>query len=80
MVPAANFDANRDVDALRKAMKGFGTNEKTLINILGNRTTEQRMRIKDSYKAKLNRVRRSISNKFLRIERISIGFTLGFEI
>lgn len=55
MVPAANFDANRDVDALRKAMKGFGTNEKTLINILGNRTTEQRMRIKESYKAKLNR-------------------------
>ena len=57
MTPAANFDANRDVDARRKAMKGFGTDEKTIINILGNRDTKQRMEIKNVFKSKQNRVR-----------------------
>jgi len=57
MTAAPNFDANRDADALRKAMKGLGTDEKTLINILGNRNTEQRLQIKTAFKNKYNRVR-----------------------
>jgi len=56
MIAAPNFDANRDADALRKAMKGVGTDDKTLINILGNRNTTQRLEIKTAYKNKLNRV------------------------
>jgi annexin A7/11 len=56
MTAAPNFDANRDADALRKAMKGLGTDEKTLINILGNRNTEQRLQIKTAFKNKYNRV------------------------
>ncbi|CAF4219276.1 unnamed protein product, partial [Didymodactylos carnosus] len=55
MVPYPNFDANRDAEALRKAMKGMGTDEKTLINILGNRVTAQRLQIKDAFKSKFGR-------------------------
>ncbi|CAF4746540.1 unnamed protein product, partial [Rotaria sp. Silwood2] len=55
MIAAKNFDANRDADALRKAMKGVGTKEQTLIDILGNRNTFQRLEIKTAFKNKLNR-------------------------
>ena len=39
-----------DAEALRKAMKGFGTDEDALIKIVANRTNAQRMQIKDKYK------------------------------
>lgn len=38
-----------DAQALRKAMKGFGTDEAALIQVLGRRTSEQRQRIKATY-------------------------------
>ncbi|CAF0830960.1 unnamed protein product [Adineta ricciae] len=55
MKAASNFDAGRDADALRKAMKGMGTDEQTIINILGNRNTDQRLQIKKAFKDKLGR-------------------------
>ena len=46
---------NKDADALRNAMKGIGTDDKTLIDITGNRTHKQRMKIRQAYKSSYGR-------------------------
>uniref|UniRef100_A0A3P9KEK7 Annexin n=1 Tax=Oryzias latipes TaxID=8090 RepID=A0A3P9KEK7_ORYLA len=43
-------DPLRDVEVLRKAMKGFGTDEKAIIELLGNRTNKQRVPLVAAYK------------------------------
>ncbi|XP_033733244.1 annexin A6-like [Pecten maximus] len=48
--PAENFNAENDAEVLKKAMKGFGTDEKAIINVLGFRSNEQRMEIVKTFK------------------------------
>uniref|UniRef100_A0A8B9LAW9 Annexin n=1 Tax=Astyanax mexicanus TaxID=7994 RepID=A0A8B9LAW9_ASTMX len=47
---AAGFNPDQDAEALRKAMKGAGTDEAAIISILPHRTIAQRQLIKESYK------------------------------
>ena len=47
--------AQKDAEDLRKAMKGFGTDEAALIRICANRTNSQRQQIKAAYKATFGR-------------------------
>ncbi|XP_063814799.1 annexin A11 [Pseudophryne corroboree] len=47
---APNFDSLRDAEVLRKAMKGFGTDEQAIIECLGNRSNRQRQQISLSFK------------------------------
>lgn len=47
--PKAGFNAKDDAVALRKAMKGLGTNEKTLIDVLTQRSSGQRQLICKAY-------------------------------
>ncbi|NP_001091179.1 uncharacterized protein LOC100036940 [Xenopus laevis] len=47
---APNFDALRDAEVLRKAMKGFGTDEQAIIECLGSRSNKQRQQISLSFK------------------------------
>ena len=44
-----------DAAALRKAMKGLGTDEDAIIKIVANRTNGQRQKIKESFKNQFNR-------------------------
>lgn len=48
--PAANFDAVKDAEVLRKAMKGFGTDEQAIIDVVSNRSNDQRQKIKAAFK------------------------------
>lgn len=50
IVPAVPFNAEQDCEALRKAMRGVGTDEMALINQLANRTNDQRVEIRKRYK------------------------------
>ncbi|MGH0168768.1 UNVERIFIED_CONTAM: hypothetical protein FKN15_055754 [Acipenser sinensis] len=53
--PAANFNPDSDAQALRKAMKGFGTDEDTIIDIVTHRSNAQRQEILQKYKSLLGR-------------------------
>ncbi|GIY61998.1 hypothetical protein CDAR_163852 [Caerostris darwini] len=48
--PFPNFDPKSDAEILRTAMKGFGTDEKAIIKVLGTRSNEQRVYIAIAFK------------------------------
>jgi annexin A7/11 len=50
VVPAHPFNPRDDAEVLRKAMKGFGTDEKAIINVLARRTNAQRLEIEVQFK------------------------------
>lgn len=49
-MPAQGFDPVKDAHTLRKAMKGFGTDEDKLIEVICGRNNEQRQEIQRQYK------------------------------
>ena len=52
---AENFNAETDCEVLRKAMKGLGTDEKAIINVLGFRDNAQRLEVVKSYKTMIGK-------------------------
>ncbi|XP_053362250.1 annexin A5a [Clarias gariepinus] len=48
--PFVHFNAKQDADILRKAMKGIGTDEETILMLLPARNNDQRQEIKAAYK------------------------------
>ena len=55
LVEFSGFNAGADCDKLRKAMKGLGTDEKAIVEVLGYRTNKQRQEILKTYKTSLGR-------------------------
>ncbi|NXI47559.1 ANXA6 protein, partial [Galbula dea] len=53
--PAANFNDDGDAQVLRKAMKGLGTDEGAIIEVLTQRSNAQRQQILKAYKAHYGR-------------------------
>lgn len=50
MKAVAGFNADEDAKILRKAMKGIGTDEKAIIDVLSRRSNAQRQQIKQQFK------------------------------
>nr|XP_043884187.1 annexin A5b isoform X1 [Solea senegalensis] len=48
--PSGNFNASADAETLRKAMKGLGTDEDAILELLTSRSNAQRQEIKTTYK------------------------------
>uniref|UniRef100_A0ABM5EP80 Annexin n=1 Tax=Pogona vitticeps TaxID=103695 RepID=A0ABM5EP80_9SAUR len=72
---ASHFSAEEDAHKLRKAMKGLGTDEDAIIEILVHRNLAQRQEIKMTYKASLGRdliddLKSELSGKF---EKVIVG-------
>lgn len=68
----SNFDASNDAAVLRKAMKGFGTDEDAIISILCRRPSAQRMEIVKAYKTAYGKdlftdIKKETSNNFQRL-------------
>ncbi|XP_063705003.1 annexin B10 [Culicoides brevitarsis] len=55
VTPFPGFNASEDASVLRGAMKGFGTDEQTIIDLLCSRSNEQRQAIKEAFKNELGR-------------------------
>ncbi|XP_037317986.2 annexin A6 isoform X1 [Pungitius pungitius] len=78
VLPASTFDPAADAQALRKAMKGFGTDEDAIIEIVAQRSNAQRQEIRRTFKSLLGRdLMKDLKSELSKnLERLIIGLML----
>lgn len=69
VTPSHNFNAMNDAGVLRKAMKGFGTDEDALISVICRRTNNERQEIAKAFKTSygkdlINDIKSETKNNF----------------
>lgn len=76
--PFSDFDPAADAQALRKAMKGLGTDEDAIIDIVARRSNEQRQEIRQTFKSLLGRdLMKDLKSELSKnLERLIIGLML----
>lgn len=57
MFPYENFNDEEDAKILREAMKGFGTDEDAIIEVLTKRSNQQRRQIASRFKTMYGKVK-----------------------
>ncbi|KAH8421409.1 hypothetical protein KR009_006330, partial [Drosophila setifemur] len=78
VLAATPFDASADAQALRAAMKGLGTDEQEIIDVLAGRSNQQRQAIRAIYEAEFERdlvedLKSELGGKF---EDVIVGLTM----
>uniref|UniRef100_A0A8D0HBP2 Annexin n=1 Tax=Sphenodon punctatus TaxID=8508 RepID=A0A8D0HBP2_SPHPU len=76
------FNADEDAQKLRKAMKGLGTDEDAIIEVLANRNVSQQQQIKMTYKSTIGRdliddLKSELSGNF---EKVIVGMMTPFTL
>ena len=61
--PIAAWDAVEDAKTLRAAMKGFGTSESEITQVLCQRSNRQRQNIADAYTKQFGRVNNQLKHQ-----------------
>ncbi|VDM17495.1 unnamed protein product [Hydatigera taeniaeformis] len=59
ITPTSGFSPTADAEHLKRAMRGLGTNEHEIIDVLGNRTSAERVAIRDVYPSISSKISRS---------------------
>lgn len=76
-LPYGPSEEEADATAMRKAMKGLGTDEKVIINILANRSNQQRQVISRKFNTLFGKVTSRASNILIYINKMLKMFPIS---